>query len=45
MDGIKKVYAGGVMDGTSNSTFSPSANYTIQQAIVTMVRLYEYATK
>ena len=35
----------GVTSGTSDTTFSPKANYTIEQSIVTMVRTMEYATK
>ena len=43
--GIANCYGSGVMLGTSDTTFSPKANYTIEQSIVTMVRLWEYATK
>lgn len=32
----------GIMIGTSDSTFSPQEAYTVEQAIATMVRLYEY---
>ena len=43
--GIANCYGSGVMLGTSDTTFSPKANYTIEQSIVTMHRLMEYATK
>lgn len=43
--GIANCYGSGVMLGTSDTTFSPKANYTIEQSIVTMVRLMEYTTK
>ena len=43
--GIANCYGSGVMLGTSDTTFSPKANYTIEQSIVTMVRTMEYATK
>lgn len=32
----------GVMNGTSGNRFSPDDIYTVEQAIATMVRLYEY---
>src|SRR5699024_7873466 len=32
----------GVMNGTSDNIFSPDDVYTVEQAIVTMVRLYGY---
>jgi hypothetical protein len=35
----------GVMNGTSATTFSPKESYTAEQCIVTIERLYEYATK
>ena len=43
--GIANCYGSGVMLGTSDTTFSPKANYTIEQSIVTMVRLMEYTNK
>ena len=43
--GIANCYGSGVMLGTSDTTFSPNASYTIEQSIVTMVRTMEYATK
>ena len=43
--GIANCYGSGVMLGTSDTTFSPKANYTIEQSIVTMHRLMEYTNK
>ena len=43
--GIANCYGSGIMLGTSDTTFSPKANYTIEQSIVTMVRLMEYTNK
>ena len=42
---VNKCYKAGIMLGTSDTTFSPNASYTIEQSIVTMYRLMEYATK
>ena len=44
VDNIKVVYDTGVMTGTSGTTFSGSANYTIEQSIVTLMRIDEWAT-
>lgn len=41
-ENIAKVYDAGVMAGTSATTFSGSANYTIEQSVVTMVRIAEF---
>lgn len=38
---ISKASAGGIMNGTSASVFSPSGGYTVEQSIVTAYRLYE----
>lgn len=35
----------GIMKGTSDSLFSPKGSYTVEQAIATMVRLYEHSLK
>lgn len=43
--GIAKAYEMGVMNGTSDTTFSPKSNYTVEQSIITMVRLYEFLNK
>lgn len=39
---VKVMREMGVMNGTSDNIFSPDDVYTVEQAIVTMVRLYEY---
>lgn len=39
-DGIRKMYASGVMMGTSESEFSPKGFYTNEQAILTMLRIH-----
>lgn len=41
-DGIATVYEHGIMVGTSATTFDGKANYTIEQAIVTMYRYYNW---
>ena len=38
---IVNVYSIEVMTGTSSTTFDPSMHYTIEQSIVTMLRLYK----
>ena len=38
-DGVRAVYGVGAMTGTSNTTFSPKDNYTIEQSIVTLMRI------
>lgn len=38
---IAKIYGIGVMMGTGNTTFSPSESYTIEQSILTVLRLYK----
>lgn len=40
-NGVSIVYENGIMAGTSATTFDGKANYTIEQAIVTMYRYYE----
>ena len=42
LDSIATVYEHGIMAGTSATTFDGKANYTIQQAIVTMYRYYDW---
>lgn len=42
-DSVVKVYNAGIMTGTSSTTFSAKSNYTIEQSIVTMVRMVNYA--
>lgn len=43
MDSIGYVKAIGVMKGTSDTTFAPTEPYTGEQAIITMLRLLNYA--
>lgn len=38
-DGVRAVYGVGAMTGTSSTTFSPKSNYTIEQSIVTLMRI------
>lgn len=38
---VASMGAVGVMNGVSETDFSPKANYTVEQAIATIVRLYE----
>ena len=44
-DGIATVYEHGIMVGTSATTFDGKANYTIEQAIVTMYRFYDWTSR
>ena len=41
--GIEKMYCAGIMAGTDETTFSPMGTYTIEQSVITMLRLYEAA--
>ena len=43
LDGVRAVYREGVMNGTSGTTFSPKSNYTIEQSVVTIMRIDEWA--
>ena len=43
VENVKVMYDSGIMSGTSGATFSASANYTIEQAIVTIMRIDEWA--
>ena len=38
-DGVRAVYGVGAMTGTTSTTFSPKSNYTIEQSIVTLMRI------
>lgn len=38
-DGVRAVYGVGAMTGTSSTTFSAKDNYTIEQSIVTLMRI------
>lgn len=42
LDGIATVYEHGIMAGTSATTFDGKANYTIEQAVVTMYRYFNW---
>ena len=39
LDGVRAVYGVGAMTGTTGTTFSAKANYTIEQSIVTLMRI------
>ena len=39
LDGVRAVYGVGPMTGTTGTTFSAKANYTIEQSIVTIMRI------
>ena len=41
-NGVSVVYENGIMTGTGATTFDGKANYTIEQAIVTMNRYFEW---
>jgi hypothetical protein len=45
VSGVGTVKALGVMNGTTDTTFSPEDSYTGEQCIVTIERLYEYAIR
>ena len=38
-DGVRAVYGVGAMTGTTGTTFSPKSNYTIEQSVVTIMRI------
>lgn len=39
LDGVRAVYGVGAMTGTTSTTFSAKSNYTIEQSIVTLMRI------
>ena len=41
VDGVYNMRKAGIMDGMGNGEFAPRENYTTQQAIVTIYRLFE----
>jgi hypothetical protein len=41
VDAVEKVQIMGIMGGVSNSIFAPQANYTREQSIVTMMRVFD----
>ena len=44
LDGVKTVYYWGIMTGTNGTTFSGQSNYTIEQSIVTLMRIDDWGT-
>ena len=42
-DSVETVYEAGIMNGTSGTTFSAKDNYTIEQSIVTVMRISEWS--
>ena len=38
-DGVRAVYGVGAMTGTTGTTFSAKSNYTIEQSVVTLMRI------
>lgn len=43
LDGVRHCYAAGLMNGYDDTTFGASDNYTREQALITVYRLYQYA--
>ena len=43
LDSVETVYEAGIMNGTSGTTFSAKDNYTIEQSIVTVMRISEWS--
>ena len=44
VEAVGQMRAYGIMSGTGNNNFSPKQDYTIQQSIVTMLRLFDILT-
>ena len=44
LDSVKVMYHWGIMTGTSGTTFSGQSNYTIEQSIVTLMRIDDWGT-
>lgn len=44
LDSVKAMYHWGIMTGTSGTTFSGQSNYTIEQSIVTLMRIDDWGT-
>ncbi|MCL2570778.1 MAG: S-layer homology domain-containing protein [Defluviitaleaceae bacterium] len=40
VDAVGQIQAAGIMGGTGNNNFSPRSNYTREQSIITMLRLF-----
>lgn len=43
LDGVRHCYAAGIMNGYDDTTFGAKDNYTYEQALITVYRLYQYA--
>lgn len=43
LDGVRHCYAAGLMNGYDDTTFGAKDNYTYEQALITVYRLYQYA--
>lgn len=41
VNAVKSMYEMGIMKGINDYDFSPKGKYTVEQAIATMLRLYE----
>ena len=41
---VEYVYRNGIMTGTSGTTFSGQSNYTIEQSVVTLMRIDDWGT-
>ena len=41
VDGVGQMQASGIMGGVGNNNFSPSGDYTREQSIITMLRLFD----
>ena len=44
LDSVKAMYHWGIMYGTSGTTFSGQSNYTIEQSVVTLMRIDDWGT-
>jgi len=44
LDGVGQMQRAGIMGGIGRNLFAPQDNYTVEQGIVTMLRLYAYLT-
>ena len=43
LDGVRHCYAAGIMNGYDDTNFGAKDNYTYDQALITVYRLYQYA--
>ena len=41
VDAVGRVQAAGLMGGVGDNTFSPQGSYTVEQSILTALRLYD----